>query len=265
MKQSDLKDFYATIQRVLLFLSAFWKFVNSLIHPEKTNPIPKLKSVKNIQIEYSEKYKPRFLESFNDVVTEWDSNIDAIVNDKEKLAELLEDKTNYLEKKWRSNILFENTPRGNVIMFYDIYKNAFSYYCDQSIVPYDVVNAVAMKYVMSFRCRSFFIDSNILPAVTEVQLPTTNTPDQHIKQIEKDAPFAKFKSYNNATKKTKISSEKDKRINSFLHLGGTRNWCPIVKTPKANPINGFKTDLFPGEKKLSYVDYKKIKPVSSTK
>jgi hypothetical protein len=268
MKQSDFKDFYATIQRFLLFLSAFWKFVNSLVHPEKPNPIPKLKSVKHIQIEYSEKYKTRFIESFNDVVTEWDSNVDDIVNDKEKLAELLEDKTNYLEKKWRSNILIENTPRGNVIMFYDIYKNAFSYYCDQSIVPYDVANAVAMKYVMTFRCRSFFVDSNILPAVKEDPVPTTNTPEQPIKQLEKDkdAPFAKFKSYNNATKKTKNSStEKDKRINSFLHLGGTRNWCPIIKKTKANPINGFKTDLFPGEKKLSYLDYKKTKSISSAK
>jgi hypothetical protein len=223
-------------------------------------PGPVIKSAKQIQNEYFNKYKSKFLASFNDNNTDWDSNIDKVIHDKETLAQLLEDKNNYLEKKWRSTVLIENTPRGNIFMFYDIYKNSFSYYCDQAIVPYEVANAVAMKYVMTFRCRSFFVDSNILPTpVVEVPIK----PDQPIsKMVEQNVPFAKFKSYNTTTKKATLSSENDKKINGFSHLGGTRNWTPILKHPKINPINGFKTDFVTSERKLSYLDYKKLRQKS---
>ena len=84
--------------------------------------------------------------------------------------------------------------------------------------------------------------------------PSTGTPVK----IDKTA-FAKFKTYNNATKKSGISSENDKTINRFLHLGASRNWTPILKKVKHNPINGFNTDLIPNsnnKNKMSYLDYK---------
>jgi len=257
MKRSDFKEFYATIRRFLYLFATIWKLLLSLIRSKTPPPISIIKTSKQIQDEYLGKYKTRLLNSFNDDVTDWNSNVDKIINDKEKLATLLEDKHNYLEKKWRSNILIENTPRGNVFMFYDIYKNAFSYYCDQAVIPYDIANAVAIKYVLTFHCRDFFTDSSILPSnLVEV---TKKTERPISKLVDQNIPFAKFKSYNTSTKKSTITSEKDKKINCFLHLGGTRNWTPIIKPPKANPINGFKTDLVPSERKLSYLDYKNAK------
>jgi hypothetical protein len=124
-------------------------------------------------------------------------------------------------------------------------------------MPYDIINAVAMKYVTIYGCRDFFIDSGIIPSV--------NTPANEKQEVEepnkkktitndKNA-FAKFKSYNNATNKAGV--EKEKTINCFLHLGGTRNWSPITKKTKPNPINGFKTEMMPSNTKLSYSDYKK--------
>jgi len=262
MNQSDIREFYATFQRFLSLLEAIWQFVYYRIRSKPIIQVPAIKSSKQIQNEYLSKYKTRLLSTFDDNNTNWDSNVDVIINDKDKLGQLLEDKHNYLEKKWRSTVLIENTPRGNLIMFYDIYKNSFSYYCDQAIVPYDVANAAAMKYVMTFRCRSFFVDSNILPTPV-VDTPSKSENSTTINKPEdKNGPFAKFKSYNTTTKKAAISSENDKRINSFSHLGGTRNWTPIIKPPKINPINGFKTDLIPGERKLSYLDYKKMKQIS---
>jgi hypothetical protein len=173
------------------------------------------------------------------------------------LSEELKNPDNEYEKMWKKRILIENTPRGNVFMFYDLYKRAFSYYCDQAVMPYDIINAVAMKYVTIYGCRDFFIDSGIIPSV--------NTPANEKQEVEepnkkktitndKNA-FAKFKSYNNATNKAGV--EKEKTINCFLHLGGTRNWSPITKKTKPNPINGFKTEMMPSNTKLSYSDYKK--------
>jgi hypothetical protein len=81
--------------------------------------------------------------------------------DKDMYFELIKMESNYLEKEWHSRILFETTPRGNIIMFYDPYKLGFNYYCDSNGIPYNILNAVAMKYVLTFYCRDFFVDDRI--------------------------------------------------------------------------------------------------------
>lgn len=214
---------------------------------------------------YVEPLKIKFLQSFReDEEHDWNSNIEDSIKDKEQLSELLKDKNNELEKKWRTRILIENTPRGNVIMFYDLYKQGFSYYCDQAIMPYDIINAVAMKYVLTFHCRDFFVDSNIVPvSKSETREAESNkivdSKNVNITAKYDKKAFAKFKTYNNATKKVGISTEKDKVINCFSHLGASRNWSPVPKKVKPNPLNGFKTDLIPGSNnnnKMSYLDYK---------
>ena len=45
-------------------------------------------------------------------------------------------------------------------MHYDLYKNGFAYYCNDSL-NYNLLNAVAMKYVITFFCRDFFIDNHV--------------------------------------------------------------------------------------------------------
>jgi hypothetical protein len=86
--------------------------------------------------------------------------------------------------------------------------------------------------------------------LAKTELPSAKNPDKQ--------PFAKFKTYNNSTKKNAISKEDDKIINRFLHLGQVRNWNIALKPPKPNPLNGFKTDMIPSNIKLSYSDYKKL-------
>ena len=66
------------------------------------------------------------------------------------------------ENKWKHRILFENTPHGNIVMFYDLYRQAFAYYSD-SHLNYSILNHCAMKYVRMFLCRDFFVDTTILP------------------------------------------------------------------------------------------------------
>lgn len=223
------------------------------------------KSLKTLQEEYADKYRTAFLRTFEeekeeDEAEKWNSNIDNVLRDKEALAEIVKDADNEMERKWKRAILIENTPRGNVFMFYDIYKQAFSYYCDQAVMPYDIMNAVAMKYVMMFRCRDFFMDSGVIPKKREDENtskesePSSSQPI--VKKKEENQPFVKFKSYNTATKKV-VEKTAEKTINRFLHLGGVRNWQPITVAKKHNPLNGFKTDMVPNNQKLSYAEYKK--------
>ena len=234
-------------------------------------PIPAV-CVKDPREEYVNNRKTHFLQTFENVLIDWNMNVDDVLRDPAALTEALQDADNEIEKKWKRSLLIESTPRGNVMMFYDIYKQSFSYYCDQAVMPYDIMNAVAMKYALTFYCRDFFIDSTILPKLDKVEVIKTSIEPSAAAVIEKSPapspfqPFAKFKSYNTATNKAASSAkDADKIINRFLHLGPVRNWCPIVKRTKSNPLNGFKTDMIPSNQKLSYQEYKRLQQMGSPK
>ena len=266
MSQSGLKIFSEIIRRIFVIINLWIKWVELFIWGKNASITENMKKISPNE-KYIEPLKLKFLQTFQEDSThDWNSNIEEEIKDKEQLSELLKTQNNEFEKKWRARILIENTPRGNIIMFYDLYKQSFSYYCDQAIMPYDVMNAAAMKYVLTFHCRDFFVDSNILPVKQSSPLDDKQenvgnkiVSDSKVTAKYDKKAFAKFKTYNNATKKVGISPEDDKVINCFLHLGASRNWSPIQKKVKPNPLNGFKTDLVPGSNnnnKMSYLDYK---------
>ena len=202
----------------------------------------------------------------------WNLNIDPVFYNKEKYLELLKDEDNVLEKEWKKRILIEYTPRGNVFMFYDPYKLGFSYYCDQ-YVPYNILNSVAMKYVLKFQCLDFFMDEVVVPENSPLPLLNLIIEEKKAKEIEekndsnssnssnniknrlRNAPFAKFKNYNRAnvqnnseeTKKepsVNVPPEKQKERNKFINLGKTMNFSilqPVMK--KKRYSNMFKSKL----------------------
>jgi len=51
-----------------------------------------------------------------------------------------------------NNILIEQTPIGNVIMFYN---SRFEFYADKTI-PYRFLETVARKYVITFKCKDIY-------------------------------------------------------------------------------------------------------------
>ena len=57
----------------------------------------------------------------------------------------------------KNNILFENTPNGNVLMFYDSNRTSFIYYADTAI-PYRYLETVARKYVTTYFCLHIYVD-----------------------------------------------------------------------------------------------------------
>ena len=76
-------------------------------------------------ITYYNKNKRRFVSSFQED-KDYNDNIDSIFYDKPKFQQFMKAECNYIEREWRTRILFENTPRGNIVMFYDPYKQGFS-------------------------------------------------------------------------------------------------------------------------------------------
>ena len=86
-------------------------------------------------------------------------NIDPVYYNIARLRQALEESSyEHEEKRWRSRVLVEYTPLGNIIMNYDVYRFGFSYYSDNNSLNYDLLNAVAMKYVKIFHCLDFFMD-----------------------------------------------------------------------------------------------------------
>lgn len=215
--------------------------------------------------------------------SKYNQSIDPVFYSLDDFKEILENETNELERLWKTKILMKSTPRGNVIMFYDVYKQGFSYYTDTSHVPYDILNALAMEYVCMFRCRDFFMDENILPEDTPSRLITLQELEEkkekdrkqseHLgidKQLLKDAPFAKFKNYktetapvpSDADKTVGSSTEKEKervkekKQNRFVYLGKMANFSFIQKPLTKTRTNGFTSSLL-SKPHTSYAEYKR--------
>jgi hypothetical protein len=243
---------------------------------------------------YVEKHLKLLLASFEVTNKNWNSTIDEVFYKKENYLEILKDENNDLEKIWKKRILIEYTPCGNVFMFYDPYKLGFSYYCNQ-YVPYPILNAVAMKYVLKFHCRDFFMDEHVVPENSPSPLLGLLVEDKKVKEMKetketketkektddiknrlRNAPFAKFKTYNRATSNTNeepskkessvnVLPEKQKEINKFINLGKTTNFSilqPIMKKKKGKNMFTSKlaSSLFDNSNVqkgvFSYRDYK---------
>jgi len=196
--------------------------------------------------------------------------IDPLIYDRPQLKEIMTDGNNALERGWARRRLLIHTPRGNIMMYYDIYKDGFVYYCDQSAVPYRILNAVAMKYVMMFRCVDFFMDEVVVPGnpspilkqLTEEERSEVQRKTQVTRQLlgmdRKDNPFAKKPAMQpvlaassltsgapilkNSVSVPEPSATPAKnpttvlRRNRFIHMGKMRNIDMLQRPPKASSV-----------------------------
>ena len=117
-------------------------------------------------------------------------NIDTNLYDYEKRKEIFAEEKNDCEEHWKRKLLYEYTPRGNVIVYYNPYKHAFVYYSDENSIPYNIMQYVAKKYVVMFRCRDFFIDPLTYPGnpileVMKKEEEALNVKSKKVKDITK--------------------------------------------------------------------------------
>jgi hypothetical protein len=205
--------------------------------------------------------KTRFLSSFSDLNTMYNSNINPAFYNRLLIQECIKQCGNEIEREWRSRIMFESTPRGNVVIFYDVFKEGFSYYSDQSGIPYSVLNAAIMKYVLMYRCRDFFIDDYIVPDANISPFVVMSRNEKALELSLKrdvikkmatfsatgDLPFAKLKVYSSATIRSAGTSmiqsspiivdkviSKDYIKNKFIYLGKIKDFSFLSSIPKKN-------------------------------
>ena len=115
-------------------------------------------------------------------------------------------------KKYKKNFIIENTPLGNVLMFYNHDKLTFDYYSDVTI-PYRFLETVARKYVLTYKYRPLYIDMEeelknyehkLEQIEKEIQeneknmdnINESNNENEIDQDKKKKNVFAKFKTYN---------------------------------------------------------------------
>ena len=91
----------------------------------------------NVNIKKEIPYIEKYLEKYD--------KMECIELSKEKLESL------------KNCIVMETTPLGVVIMFYDVIRETFTYYSDNTI-PYRFLEVVGRKYVCTFHCKSIYVD-----------------------------------------------------------------------------------------------------------
>lgn len=174
------------------------------------------------------------------------ANIDADVYDLKQLESILSDENNELEKQWSRRVLVENTPRGNIVMVYDIFNQRFNYYSD-TIIPYKMLNAIAMKYVSIYQCRDFFIDEWVLDTPSPLANMCYVRPKRYDKRPSTNTNKPeKINGLNNVR-----ASKDTRKTNMFSHKGKFCEYGAFTKT-------GIKRNQEENVAKLSFSKFKQL-------
>lgn len=238
---------------IYFFFTRIWDFFFKKPTIEAIKPDPMMVFIKQRQ--------DRLLRTYDNKI-DMNMNIEPIFYNKSKFSECMREENNPLEQRWKKNLLYESTPRGAIFMYYDVYKSGFAYYADQNYIPYPILNAMAMKYVVMFFCRDFFMDDSITKEPSKL-LDLTSDPEPIIKRTNKPSNqhMAKFKNYKTVT--DSISDIKPAIIirNKFISLGKPYNLPIIQKTSKIPKLDmsgsgPSKFDAIFSKPKLSYKDFK---------
>jgi hypothetical protein len=263
------------INMLYTFFTAIMSFLYNLFKQTDTSKSTLLSSPpKSPNVLYIENEKQRFVTLFettaeqstisSNSVTRSNSNMDSVFYNLEEYNKIVANENSYLEKQWRSRILFENTPLGNIAMFYDVYKRGFTYIADTSFINSEMLNAVAMKYVRIYKCRDLFIDEYLSPECSPIiKLLEEEEKADNDKKLQKmkdnnidvsklkSASFAKLKKYDTSaaakdksgsststSKSTAPAPSKKERIlykNKYIYGGKLRDYQFMQPLPKPKP------------------------------
>ena len=177
-------------------------------------------------------------------------------------------------KGMKNNALYETTPKGKVIMYYDFEKESFVYYCDTKDIPYLYLETVARKYALTYHCKKIVVDiKKEMENAKQTNVKQTNTNKSNLSTIYENTNnvdtkiqpktnkvndmFASFKSYNRkGTGGSKMTNKKfvlRQNANRYSYSGKVSQY-PILKT-----------DDYKIEKPMEKMDYETFKKLMAKK
>lgn len=156
--------------------------------------------------------------------------------------------SNKLESKWKSKILLSNTPLGNVYMYYDTYRLAFSYYSD-NYIPITLLNAITIKYVLTNLCLDLFVEEKYLNGYDNKLLHGLKKYNEIIrdnKKILTSDVFIKKNKKKDEKKDKKKDEKKDEKKdffnNKYVYKGKFYN-IELLKKETIMPSSVIKSDI----------------------
>jgi hypothetical protein len=163
-------------------------------------------------------------------------------------------------KTLKNNVLYEMTPKGRIIMYYDFEKESFIYYCDTKDVPYLYLETVARKYAVTYHCKKIVVD---IKRELDTAKESSGTNDNKSKAPtivdakKTDNLFASFKSYNR--KGTGGSKTMNKKF--ILRQNANR----YSYSGKVNTYSFLKRNEYKIEKPMDKMDYETFKKLMAKK
>jgi hypothetical protein len=243
---------------VMLVYAFFYRLYISVIFYTKY-AMGQIKLVKKTPpLDYEKKYQ-KYVKHYKEATdAEANMNISADLYDYDARKTLFAEEKNDTERLWKTRILYESTERGNVLFYYNPYKLSFEYYSDAQIIPYNILQYVAKKYVSMNRCRDFYIDmierpQNKMIVVLRKEEDAMKSKKMKVNDITKlvdksltntDNVFDSLKEHRTVSKgpatKTKGTVTKPKEIkekplefaNKYVRLGKISEFNITQKPPK---------------------------------
>jgi len=213
------------------------------------------------------------IKKFNRLLTRSDKNINSDNKEKELTDEEIYinkyyDKFNSLMshdieedrvKDLKKSVLFEDTPRGRVILYYDFEKESFVYYCDTKDIPYSFLETATRKYVTINNCKKIMVDMKEELKMAEDKLAQEKIASANSVKNDtnkgKNNMFATFKSYNRKGSGGSNSNTLNKKFilcgnaNRYSYLGKISDYSFLDKTG----YNSLQT-----EEAMDYASFKKM-------
>ena len=265
--QFPKSPFYIIGKLILNYVFFIIQYIKSF-----NNTVVKPVETPHVETQY-EKTCKKYAEFYRKESVDENSNIDPVLYNFLKRKEIFASVDNELEKQWKSRILIENTPRGNVMIYFNPYLLSYQYYSDEQIIPYKILEQVATKYVIMFRCKDFFIDPEKRPGnkILEVlQKEEDSLKSKKMKvnditkcvniQSESKDVFAALKDYRSEAKPTELIKadtkakkkvEEPKFSNKFVRIGKMCEFN-ITQKPVDKKIKAVNELMF-GEKPVNKV------------
>lgn len=148
-----------------------------------------------------------------------------------------------------NTLIMDHTPQGNVLMRYNNDDETFDYWADDNI-QYRYLEALARKYVQSFRCEHLYINRTEelrkkLSILRERHKKKLEDKKNNVKPAKSNSVFATLKSANIKSVKTSENALVAARANKYIKRGRL-NECKFFK-PKPKKTLQF-----------SFADFKKL-------
>jgi hypothetical protein len=227
-KEEDAETFYKYIKaantNIINFVNEKLSFVFLYLEKVETKQIPE-----QVPEKIPEKYEDKYLDVYK--------KTDSVFCSDEKIEGL------------KNIILMENTPLGNVIMYYDKSRETFIYYSDSNI-PYRYLEVISRKYVVMNNCKQIHVDmeQEIKEAQEkleqkkqeeeekkkQLEQQQQNPDEKNSSTIVKKDVFAKLKKYNTNTSLKSSGIPTDNKSVSISKKNIQENNKPLILKENAN-------------------------------